>query len=132
MAAFSVRRGVNMKWPGLILTVLVISGCASSGHRSSAELYAPAPEVFHKWNEHQDYYALLEIVDAYIDPFNHKATKADVLKYLGQGCDSPEGYPNAGPKTWVYFSSRRVPYGAILIIDFDDHDVVTEIGWVSE
>jgi len=90
----------------------------------------PAPEVFATWRAFHDYYALLEIVDAYIDPFCNNASKADVLKYLGDTHD-PE-YPNAGPKMWVFSSVRRVPYGSYLVIRFDDNDAVKEVFWVSE
>jgi hypothetical protein len=71
-------------------------------------------------------------VDRYIDPNSNRATKKDVLRYLGRGCDSPDGYPNAGPKLWVYTSIRRVPYGSYLYIDFDEKDMVKAIEWGSE
>lgn len=96
------------------------------------DAFTPAPDVSRRWRERRDYYALLEIVDAYIDPFNHKAAKADVLKHLGRGCDTPDSYPNAGPRIWVYPSSRRVPYGSYLVIEFDEDDMVKHIEWASE
>ena len=119
-----------MTWVILVLLGIAASGCV--GVRESRYSHTPGPEVFRKWREGANYYALLEIVDVYIDPFNHKATKADVLKYLGPGCDTEDNYPQAGPRMWVYPSVRPVPYGSYLIIYFDEHDVVKEIGWASE
>jgi len=92
----------------------------------------PAPEVFQRWARDHSYYALLEIVDAFIDPRSHHATKADVRKYLGKGYDDTGAYPNSGPNRWVYTSSRLVPYGSYLLIEFDDHQSVKAIDWVSE
>ena len=116
-----------------LLLLMSLGGCTGAPARVASDgSLNPSPEVFKKWHEEGNYYALLEIVDAYIDPFNfnHKATKADMLKYLGQKCDSE--YPNAGPKMWVFPSSRRVPYGSYLVVYFDDHDNVKQIEWVSE
>jgi hypothetical protein len=128
--------GVQMKtkWIVSISLLLLIFGCASCSHSTTIAPNAPAPEVFRKWKEHHDYYALLEIVDAYIDPNLHEASKADVLKYLGHGIDTPDDYPNAGPKLWVYESVRRRCDGldTYLLVEFDERDIVKTIFWGSE
>ena len=61
---------------GLVSSLLfvVVTGCASAPQSFND----PSPEVFRRWQESRDYYALLEIVDAYIDPSVHKATKAEI------------------------------------------------------
>lgn len=111
-----------------LLSLACISGCA--GNRTNDAVPA---NVERNWREHGSYYALLEIVDAHIDPFNHRnVSRADVRKYLGDGIDDRDGYPNAGPNFWVYPSSRRVPYGSYLLVYFDDSGHVEEIGWASE
>ncbi len=99
---------------------------------SNLDVLAPSPEVFQRWTKDHSYYALLEIVDAYIDPRTHKATKADVRRYIGKGDDTKGYYPNSGPNLWVFPSSRRVPYGSYLIIEFDSHQKVKKVDWVSE
>lgn len=117
----------------ILLTLFLVSifGCVLGTTESKLDnLFDPSPDIFRRWQEERSYYALIEIVDAYIDPLNNEATKTDVLKYLGKTYD--DGYPNAGAKMWVFPSSRRVPYGAYLIIYFDENDKVEEIGWVSE
>ena len=87
----------------MLLLFLSIIGCSAVPAKQTTEdLFNPSPEVFHRWQETGSFYALFEIVDAYIDPFTHKATKTDVLKYLGSGCDATDCYPNAGPRLWVY------------------------------
>ena len=90
-------------------------------------------DVYQAWREKDSYYALLEIVDAHIDPSVHpRVSKADVRKYLGPAVDSPDLYPNAGPDLWVYSSSRRVPFGSYLFVEFDKAGFVKEIIWGSE
>ena len=111
--------------------LICIVGCVEVSKKTTTKtILDPSGEVFRKWKGDGDYYALLEIVDAYIDPFSHKATKADVLKYIGKKYD-PD-YPNAGPKMLIFPSSRRIGYGSYLVVYFDDYDNVREIGWVSE
>lgn len=111
-----------------LLSLVCISGCA--GNRVADAIPAVVDD---NWREHRSYYALLEIVDEHIDPrAHHNVSKADVRKYLGQGIDDPDGYPNAGPDFWVYPSSRRVPYGHYLLVYFDNTGHVAEIGWASE
>ena len=83
------------------------------------------------WRKHQSYYALLEIIDAHLDPNYHEATKADVKTFLGEGIDDGL-YPNSGPDMWVYTSTRHVPHGTYLLISFDKHGVVKEIDWADE
>src|SRR5262249_30744815 len=111
----------------LVLAALAI-GCSSA---PQADI--PGPEVIRRWKQNGDYYALLEIVDACIDPLSgKKVSKADVRKYLGHGCETRNCYPGAGPKMWVYSSLRRVPYDSYLMIEFNDQDMVKNVGWASE
>jgi len=118
-----------MKTVLVIILIAVVAGCVSAPESRSKE---PASEVFQRWEKSRSYYALLELVDAYIDPLSNKASKSDVEKYLGPGIDTPDHHPNAGPNMWVYPSIRRVPHGSYLIIEFDDQGMVQRIGWVSE
>lgn len=122
----------------IILCCVQFAGglCAGSESRtnktSNLDVLAPDPEVFQRWTKDHNYYALLELVDAYIDPRMHQATKADVRRYLGNGYDDTGAYPNSGPNLWVYPSSRRVQFGSYLIIEFDSHQRVKTVDWVSE
>jgi hypothetical protein len=87
--------------------------------------------VFIAWRENRSYYALLEILDAYIDPSFHKATKSDVIKYIGEGSDI-DIFGKKNEIQWYYTSHRR-PNGSVrLIITFNDDDIVTDIQWASE
>ena len=109
------------------------SECGRAGAAASKDLRDDvAPEVFKAWRTTQSYYALSEIVDAYIDPRTREVTKLDVERLLGPGDDDPEGYPNAGPRLWVYYSSRRGMNAYILLVAFDEKDRVTHINWAAE
>jgi len=117
---------VRLIAPGLLM--IACAGCAASAPQDEVP-----SAVYRAWREKGSYYALLEIVDAHIDPSVHsRVSKADVRGYLGPGADSPDLYPNAGPDFWVYFSSRRVPFGSYLFVEFDKAGFVKEISWGSE
>jgi len=90
------------------------------------------PAASRAWASSQSYYALLEILDAHLDPWTDAADRATVRRFLGAPIDSPDGYPNAGPNLWVYPSSRRVPWAHILLVDFDADGRVLSLDWVSE
>ena len=114
----------------IVAALLAVSGCATQG---TIEGDGVPPAVYDAWHKGRSYYALLQIVDAHIDPDNYNtATKEDVRKHLGEPIDDPELYPNAGPDYWVYISSRRGPNGSYLIIEFDSQGKVKGIDWVSE
>ena len=116
-----------MKLPLALLATAALISCA----RQPAHPWEASPRAYREWQETGSYYALLEIVDAHIDPFNKKnVTRQQVLHHLGTRYN-PD-YPGAGPKMLVYPSSRKVPYGSYLIISFDDSDCVKSIDWVSE
>ena len=87
-----------------------------------------------RWETSGDYYALLELVDTYIDPqWNGKVSKAEVIKWLGgEGAHSEDEYPNAGPNFWVYSSTRPIPSGSYLFIEFGDDGFVKDVAWGSE
>lgn len=115
---------------GIVAALLAASGCAAQGSIGEDTV---SPAVYDTWHKDGSYYALLEIVEAHIDPDNYnKATKEDVRKHLGKPIDDPDGYPNAGPDCWVYTSNRRGPGGSYLIIDFDSQGKVKAVDWVSE
>jgi|GEM_PF-4482398 len=145
---------ISIAFAALMVCSLFNSGCSPSGQvetspeqkapetaRASGNL-DPVPESTYKaWQDHRSYYALLEIVDAHIDPCggyespcgeprSYRATKAEVRRLLGDSID--KDYPHAGPDTWVYSSDRHVPLGSYLVIEFDKQGLVKEIGWVSE
>ncbi|HEX5000635.1 MAG TPA: hypothetical protein VFY29_20595 [Terriglobia bacterium] len=101
----------------------------------------PVPEsTYMRWRERRSYYAILEILDAHINPCPdespcrtlpaRRATKADVARLLGS--DRDDGYPNAGPDMWVYPSDRRIGVGHYLMITFDRQGMVDGVGSASE
>ncbi len=112
----------------LLFLLVMLVGCVSMGTGITRD--EVSQRVVRRWHDEGSYYALLEIVDAHIA--TGRTTKEHVRERLGQAADSPDGYPNAGPKMWVYSSSRRVPYGSYLVVRFDDRDVVEDVSWVSE
>ena len=90
-------------------------------------------EVLARWLKDNSYYALVEIVDAYIDPqYSSAVSKARVRELLGPGMDRREDYPGASENRWIYPSSRHVPYGSYLIIEFNEAGNVRFLEWASE
>lgn len=71
-----------------------------------------------------------------------KTTREEVRRWLGKGGDNGAEaggqpgatyvYPGVGKHLWVYFSSRKEPYGSILLVEFTEQDVVSDFFWVSE
>ena len=119
----------------LAAAFLLLPGCTPSylAHHGTEEWqYKVSPEVMEAWRKHQSYYALIEIIDTYINPWCNPATKADVRKYLGPGDEGPHGYPGASVDCWVYTSSRKVPYGSYCLITFGKDGKVKDIEWASE
>src|SRR5580704_11014454 len=104
----------------LVLMFCVLIGCAvcisnHPRHKDDTENVSADAEVV--WQKTGDYYALLKIVDAHIDPrYNGNVSEADVIKYLGDGSHDGDGYPGAGPNVWVYSSSRCIPEGSYLFV----------------
>lgn len=114
-------------WHSLFLVVgIALCGCA----QKQGEFTGVPKSVLKSWHSERSYYALVEIVDAYIDPSFHQATKQRVEELLGNRRD--DGHPGASPDCWIYSSSRRVPHGSYLCIYFDERDVVRKIDWISE
>ena len=112
-----------------------LCGCKSpylQHHETSQWRYGVSPDVMQAWHEHRSYYALIEILDTHINPWGKPATKAQVRDILGPGGEGPDAYPGLGPNTWVYTSSRKVPYGSYCFITFGDDGKVKEIDWASE
>ena len=91
-----------------------------------------SPEVMEAWHLHRSYYALVEILDTCINPWCNPATKDQVRKILGPGGEGPDAYPGLDSNTWVYTSSRKVPYGSYCFITFGEDDKVKSIDWASE
>ena len=116
----------------LALSALVLFGCRAS---TNSRLVATASRstANERWRASGDYYALLEIVDTHIDPaWNGKVSRAEVVRYLGEGLHNSDEYPGAGPKTWVYPSHRPVPSGSYLFVEFGDDGFVKQVSWGSE
>jgi hypothetical protein len=114
---------------------LLLAGCKSSYlayHTSGHWDSQVSSDVMEAWRKHMSYYALVEIIDTYVNPWCNPATKEEVREYLGQGDEGPDGYPGAGPDCWVYTSVRKVPYGSYCIIHFGKDGKVDNIEWVSE
>jgi hypothetical protein len=108
----------------LAFAIFLCVGCGSSATPSDAA---------DRWRRSGDYYALLELVDRHIDPqWNDAVSKADVVKYLGNGIQNPDIYPNAGPNLWVYASSRPVAASHYLIVGFNNRGMVKDVSWASE
>jgi hypothetical protein len=109
-----------------VVGMALLCGCA---HRQS-QLSGVPNDVLEAWHSERSYYALVEIVDTYIDPFIHRATKQQVEALLG--IQREDGHPGAGPDCWIYSSSRQIPRGSYLCIYFDGDGEVREIEWISE
>jgi len=87
-----------------------------------------------------EYKDLKEVVDTRF--VKGKTTREDVRLLLGKGGDNGAEaggqpganyvYPGVGKHLWVYFSRRKEPYGSILLVEFDQHDRVSDFFWVSE
>jgi hypothetical protein len=105
---------------------LAMCSCAHRAERASGVSRA----VLQSWASERSYYALVEIVDAFIDPTVHRATKQQVEELLGSQRD--EGHPGASPDCWIYSSSRRVRRESCLCIYFDERGTVKEVDWISE
>jgi outer membrane protein assembly factor BamE (lipoprotein component of BamABCDE complex) len=108
------------------LALLLMAACASAPPDDDIRKEVPQ-EVHDRWQQDGNYYALLELVEAYVEP---GVSKEVVRRHLGEGATDPDDYPNAGPNYWVYFSSRRVMEPHILIVEFDDRGLVKDAGWV--
>ena len=90
----------------------------------------PTHQVHPKlWKDTGSYYALLEIAEGIIEPQIGRIRREDIQELLGKG--SPD-YPNSNGRILEYAGDRQVPYGAHLLISFDDKDVVERFEWVSE
>jgi hypothetical protein len=112
-----------------IVFLVATIGLCSCAHRQGGPSEV-ATGVLESWRSERSYYALVEIVDAYIDPSVHRATKQQVEELLGSQRD--DGHPGASPDCWIYSSSRRIPRGSYLCIYFDDRGLVRQIEWISE
>ena len=105
---------------------LAMCGCAHGPERASGV----SRGVLQSWAEQRSYYALVEIVDAFIDPTVHRATKQQVEELLGGQRD--DGHPGASSDCWIYSSRRHVPRESCLCIYFDERSVVKKVDWISE
>ena len=123
------------KLAAFVLLCGVLTGCRSSrlSHYETGEWkHSVSPDVMEAWRHHRSYYALIEILDTCINPWCNPATKTRVREILGPGGEGPDAYPGLGSNTWVYTSSRRVPYGSYCFITFGADDKVKSIDWASE
>ena len=89
------------------------------------------PPVYRAWQTKQSYYALVEIIDAHLDPSFHRVSKADVERFLGS--------PNWGTvnqdtnRVWAYQGlGRHIPQQDKALFNFDTNGALTTIEWVSE
>lgn len=117
------------------LLCVLLSGCRSpyiSHHTSGKWDSSVSPDVTDAWHRHRSYYALVEILDTCINPWCNPATKAQVREILGPGGQGPDAYPGLGSNTWLYTSSRKVPYGSYCFITFGEDNKVKAIDWASE
>jgi hypothetical protein len=103
-------------------------GCEATS-RFTDDSHSVSPEVRKAWEKDRSYYALIELIDVYLDPFNNKATRADVRRILGIPITDHPGLTD-GP--WVYPASRKVPYGSYAVFEFSKGGRVKEITWISE
>jgi len=88
-----------------------------------------SPEVMEAWKKYRSYYALVEILDTYVDPENHNLKKEDVVKLLGR----PDPYPFDKERNFFCYSSqRKVSKPDYAIIQFDISGHVEQIEWVGE
>lgn len=90
-----------------------------------------APDVSRRWHDQRSYYALVEIIDAHLDPQFHRVSKQEVLTNLGT--------PNWGTinqdtnLVWAYQGSgRHIPQGDKVLFNFDTNGVLTSLDWISE
>ena len=119
----------------LILLCGVLPGCRSpylTHHASGDWQSTVSPDVIEAWRRHRSYYAFVEILDTRINPWCNPATKTRVREILGPGGEGSDAYPGLGSNTWVYTSSRKVPYGSYCFITFGEDDKVKSIDWASE
>jgi hypothetical protein len=119
----------------VVLAGVSLCGCGPGLAHAGTTASVPFADggAVERWRATGDYDALLELVDAHIDPaWNGKVSKADVTRYLGEGIHDPDGYPNAGPDFWVYSSRRPVPVGSYLYIAFTGDGLVKAVSWGSE
>ena len=88
--------------------------------------------VLEEWRTHGSYYALLEIVEARIEPALGKIRREQVVELLGER-RLDRGYPSPQRiNVLVWSSSRLVPRGSYLVVRFNSENVATEVDWVSE
>ena len=104
----------------------------------------PGPEVhlpenvLRAWRERRSYYALVEIVDARLDPLTREATREDVRSALGEPLGAERWHPRDAREPpdrwdrWLYPSNRHVPYGSTLLVCFDADGRVADLGWTNE
>jgi hypothetical protein len=88
--------------------------------------------VLELWRAHGSYYALLEIVEARLEPGRGTMRREDVVELLGtQRIDAD--YPNSRRGGFlVWTSNRLLPTGSRLIVRFDRRGVAQSYEWVSE
>ena len=119
-----------MKTSCFTFLLLIAVGCTNT---TVINENVVSPSVYERWEKHNSYYALIEIIDAHLAnrPDYNRATKTDVKKYLGE----PNfGMPNQDEKKELGYQGfhRHVPYGDKVIFTFNTKDELIEMGWVSE
>jgi hypothetical protein len=88
--------------------------------------------VLDDWRKHGSYYALLEIVEARIEPALGKIRMEQVIDLLGTRRVELD-YPNSRRDNFlVWSSSRLIPQGSCLIVRFSPDGIAQSIDWVSE
>ena len=129
--------------PRVLLAAVLLAALPAGCHLAEAtprastladgvHLSPVCPAASRAWARSQSYYALLELLDAHLDPRDHTVNRTTVRRFLGVPIDSPDGYPNAGPDLWVYPASRRVGWEHILLVSFGANGRVRSLDWASE
>ena len=88
--------------------------------------------VMSLWRDHGSYYALLEIVEGRLESGLGKVRREDVIDFLGTRRIDWE-YPHSRRDGFlVWSSSRSVPMGSHLAVQFDAQGIEQSYEWVSE
>ena len=88
--------------------------------------------VMNVWRNHRSYYALLEIVEGRLQDGLKKMRREDVIDLLGSK-NIDWDYPHSRRDGFlVWGSSRSLPMGSYLVVQFDKRGMAESYDWVSE